>query len=75
MSAYEGKEWLSTREAAEYLRVTPDTIRRWHRDGTLRGTGMTTQHRIYKLSDIRQLLEENKYPELDRARKELGIDG
>lgn len=32
--------WVSTREAAERLRRSPETVRRWCNDGTLIAFGM-----------------------------------
>jgi nitrogen PTS system EIIA component len=30
-----GEEWLTTEEAARVLRVHPETMRRWAREGTI----------------------------------------
>ena len=32
------EEWLTVQEAADRLKVTPETVRVWLRDGRLKGT-------------------------------------
>jgi excisionase family DNA binding protein len=33
MGSDSGTRWMTTEEAADYLRVTPSTVRRWAREG------------------------------------------
>ena len=73
---YEGKVYLTTREAADYCNCTEDTIRRWHNDPKhpLRGTRTTREGPlIFKRKHIDNILEANMYPEAAKAKKELRI--
>jgi len=36
-----GEEWLTLQEAVDRLKLHPDTLRRWLRAGTLRGTRLS----------------------------------
>jgi excisionase family DNA binding protein len=58
----EGERLLTVFEAAERLRANPQTIRRWLRQGKLKGTmpgGTKLGYRIPK-SEIRRLLSLGK---------------
>lgn len=47
------KAYLSIKEAAEYLGVSADTLRRWHNNGVFRATLVTPgKHRLYSLADL-----------------------
>jgi putative resolvase len=74
MGKYEDYEWLKRREAADYLRVTVDTLRRWEKKGIIRPSKVTFGHHLYRKLDLDQMLVEGQYPELATARKELGLN-
>lgn len=50
---------LTIGEAARYLGVSVDTLRRWDRDDRLKSVRLTeSSHRRYRLSDLEALLGE-----------------
>ena len=50
--------FLSTQEVAKMLSVSPETVKKWLRDGHLRGFKMVKVWRI-KESDLEDFLEES----------------
>lgn len=75
MTDYEGKEFLTVKELADYLRRDETTIRRWHREGKLRGIPMVQGGPlIFRKTAVDDAIQEREYPELGQARKELGIN-
>lgn len=51
---------LTIGEAARYLGVSVDTLRRWDRDDRLKSVRLTkTGHRRYRVSDLDALLGES----------------
>jgi len=61
------REFLSTREVAERLRVVPRTIRTWLKNGLLRGLRSSRRTIRLRWSDVHDKLREG---ERSRARKE-----
>ena len=60
-------EYVTIKDAAEFLGVCPNTLRNWHRDGkipVLRGP--TSNYRLFKKRDLvkvlRQIEESGTYP-------------
>lgn len=53
-------EYLSTREIAERLRVTPKTIRLWLKSGRLRGLRCTRRTIRLRWSDVLDKLREGE---------------
>jgi len=52
-------EYLTVKEAAEYLGVSPNTLRNWGRSGKIaERRNPMNDYRIYKKSDLDQLLDE-----------------
>jgi excisionase family DNA binding protein len=51
--------WMTTQEAAEYARVSDQTIRRWLKSHRLRGAQTSPQkgHWLVRRSDLDQFLE------------------
>lgn len=45
-------EWFSIGEAAKYLRVSPDTLRRWEKCGYLKAHRSPTNHRYYLKNEL-----------------------
>ncbi len=52
-------QWMTVEEAAEALRVHPQTVRRWLRAGQLKGTMLSRRagYRI-KVAEVERVLEE-----------------
>lgn len=44
--------WLSIGEAAKYLRVSRDTLRRWERNKIIKSYRSPTNHRYYKKEEL-----------------------
>ena len=49
---FENPNWLKTFEAAEYLRVTPDIIRKWVYQGKLKGYKLFSKSLRFKRSEL-----------------------
>jgi excisionase family DNA binding protein len=58
----EGDRLLTVQEVAGRLRVNPETIRRWLRQGKLEGAMLGGDRAGYRIaeSELRRLLEEGK---------------
>ena len=50
---------LNIREAAEYLNVTPDCLRKWHKRGTLVPLKTAGGHRRYDLDELKKFIGQN----------------
>lgn len=50
------EKWLTTEEAAEYLRTSPGTLRNMVCNGTLRPSGKFGRRNRFLVSDLRELL-------------------
>jgi len=46
------KGWISISEAASFLRVSKDTLRRWEKQGLLKAYRSPTNHRYYKKQEL-----------------------
>lgn len=55
----EEAEWLTSKEAADYLRVSEGTLRNWASNGTVPYVKLGRSNR-YSLNQLRQLLLSNK---------------
>ncbi len=54
-------EWITVSEAAEWLNVSPQTIRNWIRLGLFRGRRLNPQGNIMvKVSDIEEAIDEGE---------------
>jgi excisionase family DNA binding protein len=51
---------LTVNEAAQRLRITRDTLRRWLREGRIRGVSMGSDRAGYRIkaSEVERVLEE-----------------
>lgn len=54
------KEFIKASEAAEILCVTPQTIRKYHKQGKIQGYPTPGGQTIYKLQEIKELLGETQ---------------
>ena len=60
-------EYVTIKEAAEYLGVSPNTLRNWHRDGKIPVyRSPISNYRLFKKKDLEELLrridESGEYP-------------
>lgn len=46
------KNWIPISEAAAYLRVSKDTLRRWEKQGLLKAYRSPTNHRYYNKQEL-----------------------
>lgn len=46
------KNWVSISEAASYLRISKDTLRRWEKQGLLKAYRSPTNHRYYNKHEL-----------------------
>ncbi len=51
-------ELITTNQAAEYLGVTPKTLRRWESEGKIKAIRTLGGHRRFYKSDLDQLLNQ-----------------
>ena len=54
-----GRRLLRTRDAAEYLGISPTSVNKLRREGRLRSVLLTNDHR-YDIKDLDALIELNK---------------
>ena len=53
------KDYLRVKEAAEFLGVSPNTIRNWSREGKLKTfRNPINGYRLFRKTDLRKLLDE-----------------
>lgn len=52
------KEFLRASEAADMLRVTPQTIRKYHKQGKIKGYPTPGGQTVYKTSEIREQMQD-----------------
>lgn len=53
------RDYLRVKEAAEYLGVSPSTVRNWERDGKLAAyRNPMNKYRLFRKSDLDALLDE-----------------
>jgi DNA repair protein RadD len=53
--------WLRTSEAAKYLGVHPETMRRWGREGTIPAAKLGNRGGFrFKREDLDQFLDQNR---------------
>ena len=57
-------EWLKVRDVAELLRVDPETVRRWLRNGALKGSLLSDRGgwRIQR-SEVDRFMQEREGPQ------------
>ena len=46
------KNWVPISEAASYLRISKDTLRRWEKQGLLKAYRSPTNHRYYNKQEL-----------------------
>ena len=62
--------FLTVREAAEYLGVSPNTIRNWGRDGKIKEhRHPINNYRLFKTADLDKLLKKANQPTKTRKPK------
>lgn len=52
------KGWLSIGEAAKYLRISKDTLRRWEKRRILKAHRSPTNRRFYKKQDLERIFSK-----------------
>ena len=63
-------DYLRIKEAAEYLGVSPNTLRNWGRDGKItEHRHPMNNYRLYKKSDLTRLLRLTGRPRASAARR------
>ena len=63
----ERRDLLTVREAAELLRVHPETLRRWTREGRIRLGGMAGSRLRYRRDDLSRWIEGQPMENQDDA--------
>lgn len=58
-----GMSLWTTREVADYLNVSPETVLRWHRRGKLRGFAISSNALRFDEDEIRAWLEGTRRQE------------
>lgn len=53
--------YMSTREAAEYLRISTRTLQRYAREGRLSRIRLSKQKILYIRAEVEELVERNTY--------------
>ena len=53
--------YMSTREAAEYLRISTRTLQRYAREGRLSRIRFSKQKILYIRAEVEELVERNTY--------------
>lgn len=54
-------DWLTPRQAADLIGITPDTIRKWARDGVLPSQRVRAgSHRRFRHSDVVALIQSGE---------------
>ena len=56
-------EYLRIKEAAEYLGVSPNTLRNWGKDGRIsEHRHPVNNYRVYKITELERLLKRTAKP-------------
>lgn len=58
---FENPKWLNTREAAVYLRTTPEVVRKWVYQGRLQAYKLFDRSLRFKRCDLDTLIEGGRY--------------
>jgi excisionase family DNA binding protein len=59
--ATEPRDWLTTKEAAEYLRVHVNTVRRWAREGAIPAVKLGNRGGFrFRREDLERFLEQRR---------------
>lgn len=69
MNKDDQEAWLSISEAAKYLRVSKDTLRRWEKKGILKAHRSPTNRRFYKRKDLERFF--SKKEEVEEKKREV----
>jgi len=62
MAAAGAEEWLTPKQAADYLRVSPATVYRWAQQGILVPARLPSGYRRYRRSEVEQLYRDMYEP-------------
>ncbi len=68
----ESEKYLTIRQAAEYLGVSIDTLRRWDKQGKLHSVRLDDKNRSYLRSDL-ESFRSSSLLSISQAAKELGV--
>jgi len=56
-------DYMTVKEAAEFLGIAPETLRRWDKKGKLKAyRHPINRYRLYKKQDLENLLKQIKQP-------------
>ena len=71
------KDYMKIREAAEFLGVSPDTLRRWDRSGKVKAIRHpVNRYRLYHREELREVLRNlQEQAENPAKRGELRLPG
>lgn len=58
---FENSTWLNTKEAASYLRTTPDVVRKWVYQGRLQAYKLFERSLRFKRCDLDTLIKGGRY--------------
>ncbi len=73
---HEERTFLSVKEAADYMRCSVETMRRWIRDDAVAIKGYRptpASAYLVKKAELDTVLAESAHPEIAKAREELRI--
>lgn len=65
-------EWMSIGQAAKYLGVSRDTLRRWEKRGKIKAVRSPTNRRYYTKKQLDELMLGEK-EKVSQARKKLAV--
>lgn len=67
------KQWFSIGEAAEYLGISKDTLRRWEKAGKIQTARSPTNRRYYTKKQLDEIISQGKKPKPTVSKKEIVI--
>ena len=66
-------QWLTIGDAAKYIGVSKDTLRRWEKRGKIKPTRSPTNRRYYTQSILDQVMAGNKPAKVGKSTKKLTL--
>lgn len=65
-------QWMSIGEAAKYMGVSRDTLRRWEKRGRIKATRSPTNRRYYTKKQLDEVMSGKKEEKISKPRKKTG---